>query len=251
MEIAMRMLVISDLHANLEALTAVLNETRRKHIDRVICLGDFVGYGAKPNQVLDRMRQMRAEKLYVRGNHDRVVAGEEDGEGFNQAARAAALWTRDQLSATNRAFVKSLPVGPVSDGNGILICHGSPFDEDEYIFSEHDAYRVLLSYEVPLIFFGHTHLPVVFEYDPGKRLSARLIKKPAIVTLNPARRYLINPGSVGQPRDRNPLASYLIFDQERRTVQYRRVRYDVSTTQQAIRRAGLPTILADRLAVGS
>jgi predicted phosphodiesterase len=160
----MRMLVISDLHSNLEALTAVLSEVRRKKVDRIICLGDFVGYGAKPNQVLDRMRQFRAQKLYVRGNHDRVVAGLEDGEGFNQAARTAALWTRTQLSGSNRAFLQKLPTGPVSDGGGIMICHGSPFDEDEYIFSEHDAYRVLKTYPASIIFFGHTHLPVVFEY---------------------------------------------------------------------------------------
>lgn len=247
----MKMLVLSDLHANLEAVTAVLNDVRRKKVDRVVCLGDFVGYGPQPNQVLDRMRQFRAQKLYVRGNHDRVVAGEEDGEGFNQAALAAAFWTRTQLSSSNRAFLQKLPTGPVSDGGGILICHGSPFDEDEYIFSEHDALRVLKSYDAPIIFYGHTHLPAVFEYEPEKRITARMIRRPANISLDRKHRYMINPGSVGQPRDRNPLASYLIFDQERMTLQYRRVSYDIRKTQQAIRKAGLPSILADRLSVGS
>lgn len=247
----MKMLVISDLHSNHEALTAVLNDVRRKKFDRIVCLGDFVGYGAKPNQVLDRMRQLRQQKLYVRGNHDRVVSTNDEGEGFNYAARAAALWTRDQLSAANRVFLQSLPPGPVSDGGGILICHGSPFDEDEYLFSERDAYRVLQSYDAPIIFFGHTHLPVVFEFDPQVGVSAQLIRKPATVPLRRNRRYLVNPGSVGQPRDRNPMASYLLFDQQRLTVQYRRVRYDVTKTQASIRRAGLPTILADRLSFGT
>ena len=247
----MRTLVLSDLHSNDEALAAVLNEVRRKKCDQVMCLGDFVGYGAKPNQVLDRMRKLRARKLYVRGNHDRVAAGFENGEDFNQAARSAALWTRSQLSAANRSFIHSLPTGPVSDGGGILICHGSPFDEDEYIFSERDAYRVLQHWQAPVIFFGHTHLPMVFEYEPARGVTALLVRKPSTIQLRPHCRYLVNPGSVGQPRDRNPLASYLIFDHERLTVQYRRVSYDVRKTQQAIRKAGLPSILADRLQIGS
>lgn len=247
----MRTLVLSDLHSNEEALAAVLSEVRRKKCDQVICLGDFVGYGAKPNQVLDRMRKLRGRKLYVRGNHDRVAAGIENGESFNQAARSAALWTRSQLSAVNRSFINSLPTGPVSDGGGILICHGSPFDEDEYIFSEHDAQRVMKHWQAPVIFFGHTHLPVVFEYDPSRGVTANLVHEPATIQLRPHCKYLLNPGSVGQPRDRNPLASYLIFDHARLTVQYRRVIYDVTRSQQAIRKAGLPSILADRLQVGS
>lgn len=247
----MKMLVLSDLHSNIEALDAVLNDVRRKHCEQVVCLGDFVGYGAKPNQVLDRMRKLRARKLFVRGNHDRVAGGYENGESFNQAARLAALWTREQLSAANRAFLQSLPLGPVSDGGGILICHGSPLDEDEYIFSEYDAYRVISSFDAPIIFFGHTHLPVVFEYEPSRGMTATLIRKPATIQLRANCRYMVNPGSVGQPRDRNPMASYLIFDQGRMSLHYRRVRYEVTRTQGAIRRAGLPSILADRLAVGS
>lgn len=247
----MRMLVLSDIHSNHEALTAVLSEVRRKRVDRIVCLGDFVGYGAKPNQVLDRMRQYRAQKLYVRGNHDRVAAGLGEGEGFNQAALAAALWTRQQLSAANRAFLQSLPAGPVSDGDGTLICHGSPFDEDEYVFTQFEAQRILKAYQAPIILFGHTHMPVVFEYDTKKGIAVRNIRKPVSVTLDRSRKYLVNPGSVGQPRDRNPMASYLIFDQARMTLQFRRVAYDVSKTQNAIRKAGLAAILADRLEVGT
>lgn len=247
----MRMLVLSDIHSNHEALTAVLNDVRRKRVDRIVYLGDFVGYGAKPNQVLDRMRQYRAQKLYVRGNHDRVAAGLEDGEGFNQAARSAALWTRQQLSAANRAFLQSLPVGPVSDGGGILICHGSPFDEDEYVFTQFEAQRILKAHQAPIIFFGHTHMPVVFEYDPLRGIAVRNIHKPISMKLDRSRKYLVNPGSVGQPRDRNPMASYLIFDQARMTLQYRRVSYDVRKTQNAIRKAGLAEILAERLEIGT
>jgi predicted phosphodiesterase len=247
----MRMLVISDLHSNHEALTAVFSEVRRKRFDRIVCLGDFVGYGAKPNQVLDQMRRFRAHKLYVRGNHDRVAAGLEDGEGFNQAAQSAVLWTRRQLSAANRAFLQALPVGPVSDGDAIMICHGSPFDEDEYVFTQFEAQRILKAHEAPIIFFGHTHLPVVFEYDAKRGIAARSIRKPVSLTLDRSRRYLVNPGSVGQPRDRNPMASYLLFDQDKMTLHFRRVSYDVRKTQNAIRKAGLPAILADRLAIGT
>jgi len=124
-----RSLVVSDLHSNAEALRAVVNRVRRKKFQRVICLGDFVGYGAQPNQVLDTMRTWKATKLYIRGNHDRVVAGNESAEQFNNAAKVAALWTRDHLSAPNRRFLEKLPLGPIQE-DGVLVCHGAPHDED-------------------------------------------------------------------------------------------------------------------------
>lgn len=247
----MRTLIVSDLHSNHAALRAVLNRVRRKKFDQVFCLGDFVGYGAQPNQVLDSMRALRTEKIFVRGNHDRVVAGLDDADSFNHAAKAAAFWTRDHLSAPNRAFLRQLPVGPLVDSTGVMVCHGSPFDEDQYVFGEGDAYDILVRFqEFPVIFFGHTHLPAVFRLSENE-ISAKIYRQEAIVRLKRNERYLINPGSVGQPRDRNPEAACAIFDRERFTIQFIRVPYDIAATQASILRAGLPRVLADRLAVGS
>jgi predicted phosphodiesterase len=245
-----RALVVSDLHSNVEALRAVLNHVRRKKFDHVICLGDFVGYGAQPNQVLDLMRQLRARKVFIRGNHDRVAAGLDDGSGFNSAAKYAALWTRDHLSGPNRHFLRELPVGPL-EYRETLLCHGSPNDEDEYVFNEYHAAQVLAVYNAPVILYGHTHLPVVFSMDNEYRVQGWSIRGDATVRLDRTRRYLINPGSVGQPRDRNPHASFLIFDSDKMTVQFFRVEYDIARTQTSILKAGLPPILAERLAHGT
>jgi putative phosphoesterase len=246
----LRALVVSDLHSNAEALRAVMTRVRRKKFDQIICLGDFVGYGAQPNQVLDTMRTFRASKLYIRGNHDRVAAGIEDGAGFNNAARHAALWTRDHLSAPNRRFLRELALGPVQKQD-VMICHGSPHDEDEYVFNDYHASQVFAMYDAPVILYGHTHLPVIFSVDPRGRVRGVPIRGDAVVKLDPKLRYLINPGSVGQPRDRNPLSSFAMIDTVRATVQFFRVPYDVEKTQLAILKAGLPRILADRLTYGT
>ncbi len=246
----MRALVVSDLHSNAEALKAVMNRVRRKKFEQIICLGDFVGYGAQPNQVLDVMRTFKARKLYIRGNHDRVAAGVEDGEGFNQAAKQAALWTRDRLSVPNRRFLEKLPLGPVLR-NGVMVCHGSPHDEDEYVFNEHHARIVFDQHDAKIILYGHTHMPVIFEMSEEGRVQGFAVRGDAIVRLDPSMRYLINPGSVGQPRDRNPRASFMILDAKKHTVQFFRVEYDVEKTQLSILKAGLPRILADRLTHGT
>ena len=246
----MRALVVSDLHSNAEALRAVLNRVRRKKFDTVICLGDFVGYGAQPNQVLDTMRMLRGRKIYIRGNHDRVASGLDDANGFNHAAKTAALWTRDHLSAPNRRFLRDLTVGPTLAG-GVLLCHGSPYDEDEYVFNVHHAAQVLALYEAPFILFGHTHLPAVFSIDPDRCVKGFAVRSDATVRLEPNERYLINPGSVGQPRDRNPFASCILFDSEKRSAQFLRVEYDIDKAQASILKAGLPDVLAQRLRYGT
>ncbi len=246
----MRALVVSDLHANAEALRVVFAKVRRKSFDSVFCLGDFVGYGAQPNQVLDAMRTLRGRKVYIRGNHDRVAAGLDDANGFNQAAKAAALWTRDHLSAPNRRFLRDLTVGPVMHRD-VLLCHGSPYDEDEYVFNVHHAAQVLSLFPAPFILFGHTHLPAVFSIDKDFNVSGFAVREDATVRLDPNKRYLINPGSVGQPRDRNPHSSFIILDTEKRSVQFFRVEYDVAKTQASILKAGLPEILASRLTYGT
>lgn len=246
----MRALVVSDLHSNQEALRTVLNHVRRKKFDTVICLGDFVGYGAQPNQVLDTMRTLRGRKVYIRGNHDRVASGLDDANGFNHAAKAAALWTRDHLSPVNRRFLRDLAVGPTLIG-GVLLCHGSPYDEDEYVFNVHHAAQVLSLYEAPFILFGHTHLPAVFSIDGERMVKGFAVRGEATVRLSPDERYLINPGSVGQPRDRNPSSACMIFDSDKRTVQFFRVEYDIGKTQSSIMKAGLPDVLAQRLRYGT
>ena len=246
----MRALVVSDLHSNAEALRAVLNRVRRKKFDTVICLGDFVGYGAQPNQVLDTMRQLRGRKIYIRGNHDRVASGLDDANGFNHAAKTAALWTRDHLSPPNRRFLRDLTHGPTLAG-GVLLCHGSPYDEDEYVFNVHHAAQVLALYEAPFILFGHTHLPAVFSIDQDRCVKGFAVRSDATVRLEPNERYLINPGSVGQPRDRNPFASCILFDTEKRSVRFLRVEYDIDKAQASILKAGLPDVLAQRLRYGT
>lgn len=246
----MRALVVSDLHSNAEALRAVMTRVRRKKFEVVICLGDFVGYGAQPNQVLDVMRTLRGRKVYIRGNHDRVASGLDDANGFNQAAKAAALWTREHLSPPNRRFLRDLTVGPLIH-RGVMLCHGSPYDEDEYVFNVHHAAQILALFDAPVILFGHTHLPAVFAIDPDQNVRGFAVRDEATVKLEPRLRYLINPGSVGQPRDRNPAAACVILDTDKRTVQFFRVEYDVKKTQSSILKAGLPQILASRLEVGT
>jgi len=245
-----RAVVVSDLHANAEALRAVFSHVRRKKFDCIACLGDFVGYCAEPNQVLDAMRMFKGTKYYIRGNHDRFVAGLEEGNGFNPAAKMAAEWTRDRLSVPNRRFLEKLQLGPIERG-GFVLSHGSPDDEDEYLFNEFHAARIFESITAPIILYGHTHLPVVFSIDQKGKVRGSAIRGEAIVKLDPNRRYLINPGSVGQPRDRNPRSSFAIVDSERRTAQFFRIPYNIAKTQSAILKAGLPVVLANRLKWGT
>jgi predicted phosphodiesterase len=245
-----RTLVVSDLHSNAEALRAVLSRVRRKRFDRIACLGDFVGYGAQPNHVLDKMRTMRWRKFYVRGNHDRVASGLDDGSMFNSAAREAALWTRDKLSPSNLRFLRELPLGPLKEED-MMICHGSPHDEDEYVFTEAHAGRIFHESDANMILFGHTHVPAVYWTRDREPVHGVFIDGDATVRLDRRYRYLINPGSVGQPRDRNPAASCAIIDTTKYTAQFIRVEYDITKTQAAILKAGLPSILAYRLMYGT
>jgi predicted phosphodiesterase len=246
----MKTLVISDLHSNAQAFEAVLKKVRRKRIDQVFCLGDVVGYGAQPNQVLDHLRRLRYQKFYIRGNHDRVAAGIDEGPGFNHVALTAALWTRERLSATNRNFLRNLVQGPVWVDDETLIAHGSPVDEDQYLFNGRDAFVSFQLYPARLIFFGHTHLPSIFRLLPDGRVESKVYRSEATVRLDPGSRYMINPGSVGQPRDRNPDAACALLDRRRQVVQFIRVAYHIAGAQEAIRKAGLPGVLADRLAFG-
>jgi predicted phosphodiesterase len=247
----MRYLILSDLHSNDEALSAVLARVRRKKFERVVVLGDFVGYGANPNQVIDRIRKIKRRKVMIRGNHDKFVSGLDSGDLFNPIARAAARWTAEKLTPPNRKFLETLPVGPTSVDGGFLICHGSPRDEDAYIFSDRDAFFNFREYDATVCFFGHTHIPSVFTLEPhGIRVEV-VVGARARLKLQYERRYLINPGSVGQPRDRNPAAAYAIFDSTERVIHFDRVPYDAAKAREKIHRAGLPRMLGDRLLVGA
>jgi predicted phosphodiesterase len=250
-----RFLIVSDVHSNWDALQAVLRHVRRKKFDRVVFLGDAVGYGASPNAVLNWLHGLGESAHIVRGNHDRVCSGLDSGEYFNRYAREASAWTFDRLEEKNLEFLRSFPEGPGELGPDEAICHGSSFDEDAYIFSVYDAQQAFGSLPHPVIFFGHTHVPTLFSLrvEQGTtNLRARLLSGPrTVVDLEPETRYLINPGSVGQPRDRDPRAAYAIFDQDSRRVYLYRVPYPAAAARRRIISAGLPPVLGDRLLHGA
>lgn len=247
----MRYLILSDIHSNEEALSSVLARVQRRKYDRVVVLGDFVGYGADPNSVIDKISRLRKRKTMIRGNHDKVVCGLDSGELFNPIALRAAQWTAERLSPSSRQFLEELPIGPVEVDGAFVICHGSPRDEDAYIFSDYDAYLNFTFSEASVCFFGHSHIPSLFALQPhGIRVEVVRGNRET-VRLDRRCRYLINPGSIGQPRDRNPDASFAFYDTASRTVTFERVRYDVETARDKIHRAGLPGMLGDRLLVGA
>lgn len=247
----MRYLILSDMHANWDAFEAVLRRARRKRVDSVLVLGDLVGYGAAPNQVVEAVRELGPRLHTVRGNHDKVVAGIDSGANFNQTALTAAQWTMGRLTPANLRYVRNLPQGPIPIEDGMAICHGSPLDEDQYVFSDVDAYEIFSRYPVPLVFFGHTHIPSLFSLE-GRRLGVTALRgESGTIVLHPEGRYLINPGSIGQPRDRDPRAAYMTYDSRRRVVHWYRMPYPIAEAQRRIRKVGLPGTLADRLAYGA
>lgn len=245
----MRYLILSDIHSNKEAFGAVLSFVRRKPWDKAIFLGDLVGYGANPNQAIDMLRSLKPF-VGIRGNHDKVCSGLEDGELFNRIALEAAMWTRKKLTRGNHAWLRSLPQGPALVDDTFAISHGTPIDEDAYIFGEIEALNVFRNTDFPICFFGHSHFPVIFALSPDAITTILTVAPSFKFKLREGVRYLINPGSIGQPRDGNPLASFAMYDSETRVVSIHRIPYRVSQTQQKILKAGLPRPLADRLAIG-
>ena len=245
----MKYLIISDLHSNLEALSAVMAMVKRKRFDRILVLGDLVGYGANPNQIIDIIRRLK-QAVVIRGNHDKVASGLESGENFNRAAMQSALWTRSKLTPDNRAYLSRLPQGPVMVDGEIVVSHGTPLDEDAYIFSDYDAYEVFQAFDFKICFFGHTHLPVIYAVSNQRLYTFRPNGDRVRIELVQGYKYMINPGSVGQPRDKNPMASFAIYDSENRSITFKRVEYSIPKTQDKILKAGLPQSLANRLAIG-
>ena len=244
----MRYLILSDIHANLEALEAVL--AAGDEYGQVLMLGDVVGYGADPNAVIDRLQTLPLAAT-IRGNHDKVAAGLADAEDFNHIARHAVTWTAAALTDVNRAWIAALPQGPVVIDDGLEICHGTPFDEDVYVFDEDEASHAIAAAQRPLCLFGHTHVPAAF------RLAGRQLRflgppqgTPFTIDLEHEARYLVNCGAVGQPRDGDPRAAYGIVDTAARTLTIHRIEYDVAGAQAKIIEAGLPRVLAERLLLG-
>jgi diadenosine tetraphosphatase ApaH/serine/threonine PP2A family protein phosphatase len=250
----LRILLFSDIHANLEAFEACLAAAPAHDI--VVNLGDLVGYGASPNEVIARAQSIG--KFFVRGNHDKAVCGLMDMGDFNPIAALAASWTRDQLTAENLEWLRALPHGPVQieDLAGLQFVHGSPLDEDEYLITLEDASAPLQVSQAPITFFGHTHIQGVFS-TIGDEIEDR---RPAYKTVGQSEvsefraeeniRYLINPGSIGQPRDSDWRAAFALYDTESRVVAYYRVPYDLKSAQDRIFAANLPSRLATRLATG-
>lgn len=244
-------LILSDLHANLHALRVVLRCVRRKPIRRFVILGDLVGYGAHPNQVLERVRTLRPSVI-LRGNHDRACVHLEQGTHFSLPAQISCLWTRGRLSLRNAAWLAGLPEGPISLGPDLLAAHGAPHDEDAYLLQERDAALAFQRFHERLCFFGHTHHAGGWELDPVTGRVRSVPAEPGRWTpLDPSRRYLINPGSVGQPRDRNPQLSFMTYDPERHRVKWHRLDYDVEGAAKAILAEDLHVSLAERLFLGT
>lgn len=255
----MRALILSDIHGNLEALQAVL--TAAPPHDQLWNLGDVVGYGASPNQVIDAMRQLVGSN--VRGNHDKVCCGLTPTAGFNPVAREAAAWTRNELSADATKWLLDLPKGPLQPpSSNSIIAHGSPADEDHYILSIRDAWEPLHSTPHRTTFFGHTHVQGGFQVCGTEWLRIHPLQKSSnpkesnrssqwTLALNPeGTRYLLNPGSVGQPRDGDWRAAFALLDDDANQVTFYRQPYDIALAQGRILMAGLPDRLAQRLREG-
>jgi predicted phosphodiesterase len=244
-----RYLIVTDLHANWEALEAVVRHANGRY-DRILCCGDLVGYGADPNLVVDWVRTNCT--MVVRGNHDRACTGQEDLEWFNPVARVAAVWTSQALSPENADYVRNLAKGPCFL-DGIEVLHGSPCDEDDYLIAADDASEAFAYLQSRLAFFGHTHLQGGFIWNHERvetLLPVPLGEDRDVIEIEAEGGYLINPGSVGQPRDGDPRAAYALYNSDAAVVSYCRVEYDVENACRKIRDAGLPPILAERLSVG-
>ncbi|MCX7829771.1 MAG: metallophosphatase family protein [Acidobacteria bacterium] len=245
-----RYLIISDIHANEEAFNAVLRTVARRRYEAVLCLGDIIGYGASPNKVTSKVKKLNNLKI-IRGNHDKVMENEAYMANFNNSAKIAVMWTKNNLEKSNLEYIASLPKGPLEIEEGTIICHGSPFDEDYYLFSEFDAYQVFERFNFDICFFGHTHFPCLFIQTETGIIFKNLRGDYYEEVLKKGYRYLINPGSIGQPRDRNPQASFAEYYPETKRFVLRRIPYDIDKSAQKILKAKLPENLANRLRNGT
>ena len=243
----MKLAIISDIHSNAHALSAVLEEIDKREVDRILALGDLVGYNAYPAKVIEFMQQR--DITSIMGNHDIVCCGLENPIWFNASAGEAALWTRSKLSQEHKDYLKTLPNEAKID-DALYAVHGSPLSRDDYIIDMMDAmnsFQHLPDASIRICLFGHTHIPSIFS-DLGPSTECIGGGKHLLSARN---RYFINPGAVGQPRDGDPRASFAVLDTEQWIVEIIRVEYDISAAAQAVLKAGLPQFFAERLQVGA
>jgi predicted phosphodiesterase len=247
----MRYLILSDIHSNQEAFETCMQRAKQAGFDSVLCCGDIVGYGPSPVEAIEGIQALKA--VTIRGNHDRVAAGIDEATQFNPHARKAVHWTRSVLTDAHREYLANLPVGPLEVTAETQLVHGALTDEDDYIFTEADADENFLLASKPITIFGHSHFPVVFSMDAMGNSSLAMtyeFDEFVAVKCESGKKLLVNPGSVGQPRDGDPRASFAIWDADRGRIEFYRVEYDLKLTQEKMRAADLPTYLIDRLALG-
>ncbi len=240
----MRLALISDIHANLEALETALADIRARAIENIVCLGDIINYGANPNECLNRVRQV--VKIIIQGNHEAALVSDRVASTFNPNAFQAILWTRNQISEEDRRILSSLPFTHAE--KDWTVVHGTLEMPEgfEYLFDPADALRNFPYMTTPVCFYGHTHMPMLFSQKDRHALHLTAGKYP----LSRESRYLINVGSIGQPRDHDPRLGYMIFDAEEFSVELVRLNYDIDAAAGKIKKAGLPNFLAERLRHG-
>lgn len=229
----MRIAIISDIHSNLEALTSALEIIDTEHVDDIFCLGDIVGYGANPNECIEMVRS-RCSTILM-GNHDAAAVDLAVANQFTLNAQLSAIWTFGNLVEENKVFLKNLP--HTKKFGGCLLSHASPFEPDEwhYVISEFDTREAFSSFDEKICFIGHSHIPVIFS-EHGK-----------VMDVTPSGRFIVNVGSIGQPRDGNPNLSFGLFDTESSSYRNVRASYDIHAAAEKIRKAGLPRALSERL----
>jgi predicted phosphodiesterase len=242
----MRYGVVSDIHANVDALQSVLRELDGLGMDTLVCLGDIVGYGPSPNETCDLLRERGC--IAIAGNHDEAAVSETSADSFNTLARKAIAWTREQLTQSNREYLRSLPREYRFEDFAIV--HGAPAFHFDYIQNVADAQVAFERVTMPLTFIGHTHVAEVYYQDGQGRTYHQKLSAGGRIEVAPQFRYIVNPGSVGQPRDRNPQASFAYFDDAVSTIEVRRVTYDVIRVRERMELARLPAQLGERLAIG-
>ena len=243
----MKYAIISDIHSNLEAFKAVINDARKEGVDRYLFAGDIVGYGADPSECIKELKKLGCAG--VAGNHDWGTLGLTSLENFNPYAKQAVEWTKEKLSAKDKEFLQSLPLTKKTDG--ITLVHSTLQNPEkwEYIRSTFQAHKNIELQETRIVFVGHSHVPISF-IEPSKIPGPIRFSKDEEIQIEDKSNYFINVGSVGQPRDGNPKSCYAVYDKDNQTVRLKRVEYDIKTTQEKIIEAGLPKRLADRLEFG-
>lgn len=245
----MRYIIFTDIHGNLEAFLVFLKFAQKHRIDHYLFLGDSVGYGASPNEIIQKLKALKPITA-IRGNHDKAVCEINTVQTFNPIAASAIHWTRQNILKKNLVYLERLKKGPIVINDEISICHGAPFDEDHYIFGEFDAAEAFLHVKTPICFFGHTHFPFVYTEKDHFVEGTFMTGNSNEIKIVKGTKYLINPGSIGQPRDRNSRAACAIYDSKSKKIKFFRLEYDIGEAQRKIIEAKLPPALAERLGVG-